>query len=128
MAAAGWIAGDTVAWRRGRDAVRELILRDGYRRQAGAFTQVIGRRGLDASVLMMPLVGFIDARDERMCSTVKRVQEELPAHGMVFRYHEPDGIAGDEGTFPICSYWLVQNLALQGRLHEARQLFERIGS
>jgi GH15 family glucan-1,4-alpha-glucosidase len=128
MADAGWIGGGVDAWRREREAVRELILRDGYNGKAGAFTQVVGGRGLDASVLMMPLVGFIDARDERMRSTVERVQQELTAHGLVFRYREHDGVSGDEGTFAMCSYWLVQNLAQQGRLDKARRLFERIGT
>lgn len=128
LAEARRIDGDVERWRRERDAVRTLILERGFNASVGAFTQVVGGDALDASVLMMPLVGFIDADDPRMRATVERVQADLTTHGLVFRYREPDGVAGDEGTFAICSYWLVQNLALQGRVDDARRLFERIGS
>ena len=128
LAAVDKLQGDVELWRRERDAVRAVILTEGYDATAGAFTQVLGGSALDASALLMPLVGFLPATDERMISTVERIGEHLTAHGLVYRYQSEDGLAGSEATFAICSYWMVNNLALQGRLDEACQLFERIAS
>jgi GH15 family glucan-1,4-alpha-glucosidase len=78
---------------------------------------------------MLPLVGFIPPSDPRMRSTVDRVLEQLTdEHGFVYRYNTEDGLAGHEGTFTLCSFWLVDNLAMQGRVGEARSLFERLVS
>jgi len=88
----------------------------------------LGTPGLDASVLLMPLVGFLPATDERMRSTVERIRERLTAHGLVYRYHGGDGIVGGEATFAMCTCWLAGNLALQGRFDEAAGLIERVAS
>lgn len=128
LAAAGKIEGDVPRWRREREAVRDAILDHGWDGKAGAFTQVLGVAGLDASALMMPLVGFLPATDERMRSTVEAIRRRLTAHGLVYRYLGDDGVPGGEATFAFCSYWLVDNLALQGRLGEACELFEQVGS
>ena len=128
LAAVEKLQGDADAWRRERDAIRVAILTEGYDATVGAFTQVLGGTALDASALLMPLVGFLPATDEHMISTVERIGEQLTAHGLVYRYRTEDGLAGDEATFAICSYWMVDNLALQGRLDEACALFERIAS
>ncbi|MBA3598234.1 MAG: glycoside hydrolase family 15 protein [Methylibium sp.] len=128
LEAAGKLQGDVPGWRRERDAVRAAILEQGYNAAAGAFTQVLGGNALDASALLMPLVGFLPATDERMISTVRCIAEQLSAHGLVCRYRSEDGLAGGEATFAICSFWMVDNLALQGRLDEARALFERIAA
>lgn len=122
------LEGDTKRWRRERDAIHHAILEQGYDASAGAFTQVLGGTDLDASALLMPLVGFLPATDERMRSTVQRIRERLTAHGLVYRYLNDDGVAGGEGTFAICSCWLVDNLALQGRIDEACELFEHVAS
>src|SRR5205807_5980270 len=81
----------------------------------------------DAANLMLPLVGFISATDPRMRSTVDRTMEKLTDdHGFVYRYLSDDGLIGSEGTFAICTFWLVDNLAMQGRIDEARSLFDRL--
>jgi len=128
LAAAGKLEGDVRHWQQERDAVRDAILHHGWNAAAGTFTQALDGADLDASALMMPLVGFLPATDERMRSTVERIRERLTAHGLVYRYLNDDGVAGGEATFAICSYWLVDNLALQGRLEEACELFEHVGS
>jgi GH15 family glucan-1,4-alpha-glucosidase len=117
---------DTSIWQRTRDEIRRAILTEGYSREVGAFTQAFGERALDASALVIPLIGFLPATDARVRSTVERIQERLTAHGLVYRYLTEDGLPGDEATFALCSFWLVDNLALGGRLDEAHALFERI--
>ena len=110
-----------------RDQIRADILINGYDTQLGAFTQSYGCGTLDASNLLLPLVGFIAPDDPRMHSTVDRTIEQLTDdQGFVYRYRSDDGLEGDEGTFAICTFWLVDNLAMQGRVDEARSLFERL--
>ncbi|HXR65693.1 MAG TPA: glycoside hydrolase family 15 protein [Ktedonobacteraceae bacterium] len=114
-------------WRQVREQIRTDILNNGYDTQLGAFTQYYGSGTLDASCLLLPLVGFIPPNDPRMRSTVDRVLEQLTdERGFVYRYHSEDGLEGGEGTFTLCSFWLVDNLAMQGRVDEARCLFERL--
>jgi GH15 family glucan-1,4-alpha-glucosidase len=118
---------DLPRWRQVRDQIRTDILTHGYNTQIGAFTQSYENTALDASNLLLPLVGFIAPNDPRMRSTVARIMEHLTdEHGFVFRYHANDGLTGNEGTFTICTFWLVDNLAMQGRIAEARSLFERL--
>lgn len=124
----GRLPGDVARWGREREAVRRAILERGYDRSARAFTQVLGEPGLDASALLMPLVGFLPACDERMRATVERIGERLAAHGLVYRYLGDDGMPGGEGAFAICTCWLADNLALQGRIDEAQALVERVAS
>jgi GH15 family glucan-1,4-alpha-glucosidase len=125
---AGKLDGDAARWASERDAIRAAILERGWNSQVGAFTQVLEGTDLDASALMIPLVGFLPATDERMLSTVERIRERLTAHGLVYRYLNDDGVPGGEATFAICTYWLVDNLAMQGRVEEACALFEYVGS
>jgi GH15 family glucan-1,4-alpha-glucosidase len=118
---------DLPRWRQVRDQIRADILTYGYNTQVGAFTQSYDSTALDASNLLLPLVGFIPPDDPRMRSTVSRVMERLTdEHGFVYRYLADDGLPGHEGTFTICTFWLVDNLAMQGRVDEARSLFERL--
>ena len=118
---------DLPRWRQVRDQIRADILTHGYNTQLGAFTQSYDSTALDASTLLLPLVGFIAPDDPRMHSTVEHIIERLTdAHGFVYRYHAEDGLPGSEGTFTICTFWLVDNLAMQGRVVEARSLFERL--
>jgi GH15 family glucan-1,4-alpha-glucosidase len=118
---------DLPRWRHIRSQIYEDILARGYNSRIGAFTQSYGSSALDASCLLLPLVGFISPEDPRMRSTVERIMEQLTdERGFVYRYHAADGLAGSEGTFAMCTFWLVDNLALQGRIDEARALFERI--
>ncbi len=118
---------DLPRWCFVRDQIRADILERGYNTTLGAFTQAYGDTALDAANLLLPLVGFIPPDDPRMCSTVERIIEHLTdEQGFVYRYHSCDGVAGSEGTFTLCTFWLVDNLAMQGRVTEARALFERL--
>src|SRR6266571_8475244 len=114
-------------WCSVRDQIRADVLSYGYNSTLGAFTQSYGDTALDASTLLLPLVGFIPPDDPRMRSTVDRIIEQLTdEHGFVYRYHSCDGLAGHEASFTICTFWLVDNLAMQGRVAEAHSLFERL--
>lgn len=123
------LEGDLEGWRRARTEIRQVIESQGYNPEVGAFTQVLGDRTLDASALVIPLVGFLPATDPRVRSTVEQVRSQLTHGGLVYRYHPDqaaDGVAGREATFALCSFWLVDALALDGRVAEARALFERV--
>lgn len=126
------LLGDLAHWRRTRDEIRQAILTEGYDAELGAFTQALGEPGvLDASALAVPMVGFLPPTDPRVQSTVARIRERLTADGLVYRYlpeETSDGLPGGEATFALCSFWLVDNLALGGRVAEARQLFERVAA
>jgi GH15 family glucan-1,4-alpha-glucosidase len=118
---------DLQRWCLIRDQIRADILSRGYNTALGAFTQAYDGTALDASNLLLPLVGFIAPNDPRMRSTVDRIIEHLTdEQGFVYRYLSDDGLPGSEGTFAICTFWLVDNLAMQGRVDEARSLFERL--
>ena len=118
---------DLERWRIVRDQIRTDILIHGYNSQIGAFTQSYDSIALDASNLLLPLVGFIAPDDPRMRSTVDCIIDRLTdSNGFVYRYHADDGLPGNEGTFTICTFWLVDNLAMEGRIDEARSLFERL--
>ena len=123
-------SGPIERWRATRDEIRDEILRRAWNEQKQAFTQSYDSDELDASVLMMPLVGFLSATDERIVSTVAAIERELVVDGLVLRYRPReagvDGLPGTEGTFLPCSFWLVSVLGLQGRYDEARELFERL--
>jgi GH15 family glucan-1,4-alpha-glucosidase len=118
-------------WRALRAAIHDEVCREGFDADRGTFTQSYGRPDLDASVLLIPLVGFLPPRDPRMVSTVAAIQRELCSGGFVHRYGgaslgEVDGLAGGEGAFLPCSFWLADNLLLQGRTAEGRALFDRL--
>jgi GH15 family glucan-1,4-alpha-glucosidase len=113
-------------WALTRQQIRDAILERGWSEKAGAFTQVFGSDDLDASVLMMPMVGFLPATDLRMRATIDAIAERLTdAHGLVYRYRTSDGLAGEEGTFLLCTFWLAQAQALAGNIEQARATFER---
>lgn len=118
---------DLSRWSLVRDQIRADVLAHGYNTQLGAFTQTYDNTALEAANLVLPLVGFLPADDPRMRSTVDRIIEHLTdEQGFVYRYRSEDGLEGSEGTFLMCTFWLVDNLALQGRVDEARSLFERL--
>ncbi len=116
-------------WTGVRDEIRETVLREGWSEAAGAFTQSFGATALDASNLMMPIVGFLPADDPRVLATLDATQAQLTdGRGLVYRYLTEggdDGLAGGEGTFLLCTFWLAQALALAGRVERAREVFER---
>lgn len=116
-------------WRRVRDEIHAEVCQQGYDAELGSFVQYYGAKGTDASLLMIPLVGFLPATDERMKGTVQMVQDRLTEDGLVMRYEcqeDVDGLPPGEGAFLACSFWLADNLAMQGRLDEAGELFERL--
>ncbi|HXR66041.1 MAG TPA: glycoside hydrolase family 15 protein, partial [Ktedonobacteraceae bacterium] len=120
------VQADLLRWRIVRDQIHLDILTHGYHPGVKAFTQAYGTPGLDASCLFLPLVGFIAADDPRMNTTIEHILEQLTdEHMFVYRYHTDDGLSGAEGTFLMCTFWLIDNLALQGRLMEAHTIFER---
>ena len=116
-------------WREARDEIHAEVCREGYNADRGAFVQYYGSDKLDASLLMMAIVGFLPASDPRVISTVEAIQRELMVDGFVRRYastEDSDGLPPGEGTFLPCSFWMVDNLKLMGRDDEARLLFERL--
>jgi GH15 family glucan-1,4-alpha-glucosidase len=118
-------------WRALRDEIHGEVLEHGWSEEKQSFTQSYGSDELDASVLLLPLVGFLAPDDERIVSTVNAIRRELTADGLVLRYRvgehaADDGLPGDEGVFLPCSFWLAQVLALQGHHEAARELFERL--
>lgn len=120
--------GDVRQWRTVREEIRHAILTRGYNSTVGAFTQAFDSPTLDASALLIPLVGFLQASDPRVQSTVRRMQQQLTSDGLVHRYRADDGLSGGEAAFAICSFWMVDNLALAGRLRAARELFGKVTS
>jgi GH15 family glucan-1,4-alpha-glucosidase len=113
-------------WRSTRDEIRRAILERGWSDRAGAFTQAFGTDELDASNLMMPIVGFLPADDPRMLATINATAARLTDHhGLVYRYRSHDGLEGDEGTFLLCTFWLAQALALAGDVDRAEATFGR---
>jgi GH15 family glucan-1,4-alpha-glucosidase len=116
-------------WRALREDIRADILANGFNKRIGAFTQSYGSDALDASVLLIPHMGFLPADDPRMLSTVAAIERGLTSDGFVYRYATDtgvDGLAGHEATFLICSFWLVDNYAMVGRFADAEALFERL--
>jgi GH15 family glucan-1,4-alpha-glucosidase len=125
----GRLRGDVVRWKKLRDAIHEQVCRQGFDADLNSFVQYYGSKHLDASVLMMPLVGFLPADDARVVGTVNAIEEHLMENGFVGRYTQDpavDGMPHGEGTFLPCSFWLADNYELQGRHADAVRLFERL--
>jgi GH15 family glucan-1,4-alpha-glucosidase len=119
--------GDRVArWQQGRDEIRRAILEQGWSERVGAFTQVFGGAALDASALLLPVVGFLPGDDARVLATVNAIAERLTdSRGLVYRHKMDDGIEGAEGAFLLCTFWLAHALALGGEVARAREVFGR---
>jgi GH15 family glucan-1,4-alpha-glucosidase len=112
-----------------RERIRHTILTRGWSDKLGAFRQVLDEDQLDATALMIPLLRFLPPLDPRMRQTVATIQRDLTdENGFVYRYRRDDGLGASEGTFLLCSFWLVDNLALQGQVVPAQHLFERLTS
>ncbi|CAN5119918.1 glycoside hydrolase family 15 protein [soil metagenome] len=121
--------GPVERWRATREAIHDEVCRRGYDARAGTFVQHYGASRVDASLLMLPLVGFVSPHDPRMKGTVAAVERELCTDGLVARYApDPavDGLPPGEGAFLACSFWLVDNYTMAGRVDEARRLFGRL--
>jgi alpha,alpha-trehalase len=113
-------------WTSTRDEIRAAILEHGWNEQAGAFTQAFGGEDLDASNLMLVITGFLPGDDPRMKATIDATAERLTdKRGLVYRYLAQDGLAGEEGTFLLCTFWLAQAQALAGEVDQAVATFER---
>jgi GH15 family glucan-1,4-alpha-glucosidase len=111
-------------WKAVREEVRKAILEQGWSDRAGAFTQAFGSDELDASNLMMLIVGFLGPHDPRMRATIDAISTRLTdEHGLVYRYLAPDGLPGEEGTFLLCTFWLAQAWALMGEVERAKEVF-----
>jgi GH15 family glucan-1,4-alpha-glucosidase len=119
-------------WKAARTAIRDEVLREGFNAEIGAFTQYFGSDRLDASCLLIPLVGFLPATDERVVGTVRAIERDLVRGGFVERYRadeenaDVDGLPPGEGVFLPCSFWLAAVLYQQGRRDEAVELYERL--
>jgi GH15 family glucan-1,4-alpha-glucosidase len=127
------LEGPVERWRATREQMHAEICAKGIYPERGYFTQFYGSDKLDASLLMIPLVGFLPATDERVVRTVEAIKRDLTHDGFVFRYNPDesaavDGLPPGEGVFLPCSFWLVDCLWLMGRRDEARAFFERLMS
>ncbi len=109
-------------WKKAREEIRERIESEGYDADRGVFIQAFGHKDLDAALLLLPRVDFVDYRDERMVRTVDAVREDLDDDGLLKRYRDE---SVREGAFLACSFWLAECLARQGRVEDARVVFDR---
>jgi GH15 family glucan-1,4-alpha-glucosidase len=117
------------AWKKVRDSIHAEICAKGFDRQRNSFVQYYGSKELDASLLMIPLVGFLPPDDPRVRGTVEAIQHDLMRDGFVQRYNtgsNVDGLPAGEGAFLACTFWLADNLVLLGRRDEAREIFEHL--
>jgi GH15 family glucan-1,4-alpha-glucosidase len=123
------LEGDVDRWRATRAAIRDEVLERGFDPAIGSFVQSYGSPEVDASALMFPLVGFVEADDPRMSGTVDVIRAHLGTDGLLARYRSPSGVDGleaGEGAFLLCTFWLADVLALQKKYDEAARLFERL--
>ncbi|TDD21970.1 glycoside hydrolase family 15 protein [Kribbella turkmenica] len=123
------LSGPAKQWRATAEEIHRDVCEQAFDTDRGTFTQAYGSKALDASVLLIPQVGFLPPDDPRVVSTVETVQRELADGGFVHRYitdHTDDGLSGGEGAFLVCSFWLADSLALIGRVGEARALYDRL--
>jgi len=122
--------GPSARWKAVADEIKKEVMTKGYNEDIGAFTQYFGSTSLDASCLMLPLVGFIKADDPMMLSTARAIDERLSEDGLLRRYSDDqdhvDGLDGEEGVFLACSFWMVDNLALAGRKDEAKDRLDHL--
>jgi GH15 family glucan-1,4-alpha-glucosidase len=120
---------DKAPWAALREQIRAEILDKGFDAERNTFTQYYGAKNVDASLLFIPLTGFLPANDPRVVGTVKAIEEELMQDGLVLRYKttaSDDGLSGEEGVFLACSFWLVRTYHMMGRRDDAKALFERV--
>jgi GH15 family glucan-1,4-alpha-glucosidase len=133
LAPALGIHADVGRWTTERDAIREAVLTRGWSEGRQAYAQSFDSDDLDAAQLLMPILGFLPATDERMHSTIDAIADGLTEDGLVLRYRNEeglnaDGLTGEEGTFVICSFWLVSALAKAGEIDRAERLFDKLVS
>ena len=120
---------DLEGWKQLRQNIHDEVCAQGYDAQRNTFTQYYGSKGLDGSLLAIPLMGFLPATDARVVGTVEAIERELMPKGFVLRYRTEettDGLIGEEGVFLPCSFWLVIAYHLMGRKEDARRLFDKL--
>lgn len=117
---------DVTVWKKEMKKIRKEVLKKGWNEKMQSFTMFYGSDYLDASLLLLPMIGFIDARDGRMVKTVEAIMNNLSSNGLLKRYNAPDGLKGKEGSFMICNFWLVSCLARMGRLKDATNMLEEL--
>ncbi|MBV8398288.1 MAG: glycoside hydrolase family 15 protein [Acetobacteraceae bacterium] len=123
------LSGPVEHWTALRDQIHAEVCLEGFDAELNSFVQSYGSKELDASLLLLPLVGFLPVDDARIAGTVAAIEKHLLKDGLVLRYNTAtsvDGLAGDEGVFLACSFWLADNYILQGRNEDARALFEHL--
>jgi len=123
------MSGPAKQWRATADTIHRQVCEGAFDAERNTFTQAYGSKALDASVLLIPQVGFLPAEDPRVIGTVEAVQRELTVDGFVRRYlteHVDDGLPDHEGAFLICSFWLADSLAMIGRIGESRNLYQKL--
>lgn len=123
------LAGPVEQWRKTRDEIFEQVCERGFSTSVGSFVQSYDSDALDASLLMIPLVDFLPATDPRMVATVAAIERDLLVEGLVLRYRSDEDVEElppGEGSFLACTFWFADNLALQGRVQEATEIFERL--
>src|SRR5690606_25952505 len=123
------LKGPVEDWMATRKQIHRQVCQQGYHPGRRAFTQSYGSEQLDASLLLMPQIGFLPPEDPRFVSTVEAIQQELSVDGLLLRYApdaDVDGLPPGEGAFLPCSFWLADALLLMGRRDEAQELFERL--
>jgi GH15 family glucan-1,4-alpha-glucosidase len=123
------LGGPIDRWRQLRRQIHEDVCSNGYDNDLGSFVQAYGGKEIDASLLLLPAVGFLPASDPRVKGTVEAVERELMRDGFVLRYDSTradDGLPPGEGAFLACSFWLADAYVMLGRLDDARDMFERL--
>ena len=123
--------GPIASWRAARDAIHADVCKNGYDEATGSFVQYYGADGVDAALLLMPLIGFLPIHDPRVQRTIARIEKELISDRLVYRYRtdvgaDVDGLRGGEGAFLACSFWLADVYVAMGRLQKARALFKHL--
>ena len=122
------LPGDLARWEREAAALRADVLRNGWDPRQQSFVQAYGDPALDAALLVIPKVGFLPRTDPRVRSTLAAVRRALATscEELLYRYHSPDGLVGHEGAFVVCSFWMVENLAMVGEFAEAERLYKNL--
>lgn len=124
----GEIRGSIEKWSASAAHVKRIVLERGFDPDLGAFVQAFGSKDLDAANLLIPIQGFLPASDPRVQGTIDRTLERLTENDLVYRYRAEDGLAGEEGAFGLCTFWMIDALILSGRLDEAGRIFENMAA
>jgi GH15 family glucan-1,4-alpha-glucosidase len=127
LASAGQLPASHVdRWRREAAAIRDFVERNGWSDRQHSYVRFVGSDEVDASLLLLPIMGYCDPRSPQCVGTIEAIRRQLGKGPFVYRYLGEDGLVGGEGVFLTCSFWLVQALCLAGRLSEASGLMEQL--